>query len=97
MNATVTTDPIKPFSRHESDVTCTRPANQSTDARPGQCVFFSTVQYLADDPNTYTVAWSGNQSNNVRSVYCIIIHGKEIHLSDQHQDAQLRNHFPGAT
>ena len=67
MNATVTTDPIKPFSRHESDVTCTRLANQSTDARPGQCVFFSTVQYLVDDPNTYTVAWSGNQSNNVRS------------------------------
>ena len=44
--------------------------NQQT-APPGtvrvQCVFFSTVQYLVDDPNTYTVAWSGNQSNNVRS------------------------------
>jgi hypothetical protein len=45
-------------------------APESTDARPGtvraQCVYFSTV-HLVDDPNTNTVVWSGNQSNNVRS------------------------------
>jgi len=97
MNATVTTDPIKPFScMNQMSRAPDLRTNQQTPAQGSAC---SSVLYSIWSTTPTHIPLPGvviNRTMYVR-VYCIIIHGKEIHLSGQHQDAQLRNHFPGAT